>query len=84
MESNLQDRGYHYSTYQPKFDKAHKPGQDKFGKKAEGYTAKVTQLPNEEQQEHAESSDVSDVDENYEIGYYQAVIQAADMNDEIG
>ena len=42
------------------------------------------QLPNEEQSEHAEPLEASDVDENFKHGYYQGVIQAADMNDEIG
>ena len=45
----------------------HKPGQDKFGKKAEDYAAKVTQLPDKEQPEHTKSLDVSDMDENYEM-----------------
>ena len=51
-EFNLWDRGYHYSSYQSKYDAAHKPRQDKYVKKAEGYAAKVTQLP-DEQSEHA-------------------------------
>ena len=83
-ESNLQDRGYYYLSYRPKYDAAHKPGQDKFVKKTEGYAAKITQLPSDKQSEHAERSEASDVDENFEHGYYQGVIQAADMNDEIG
>ena len=83
-ESNLRDRGYYYSSYQPKYDATHKPGQDKYVKKTEGYAAKITQLPDEEQPEHAEPSEASDVDENFEHGYYQGVIQAADMNDKIG
>ena len=62
----------------------HKPRQDKFGKKTEGYAAKVTQLPDKEQSEHAEPSDVSDVDENYEVGYYQGVLQAVDLHDDTG
>ena len=82
--SNLRDREYHYSSYQPKYDAAYKLGQDKYGKKAEGYAAKVTQLPDEEQSEHAEPLEVSDMDKNFKHGYYQGVIQAADMNDEIG
>ena len=60
------------------------PGQDIFGKKTEGYTAKVTQLPDEEQTEQVEPSDASDVDKNYELGYYQGVLQAADLNDNTG
>ena len=28
-ESNLWDRGYHYSSYQPKYEVTHKPGQEK-------------------------------------------------------
>ena len=50
-ESNLWDKGYHYSSYRPKNDVQHKPRQDKFNKKTEGYAAKVTQLPTEEQPE---------------------------------
>ena len=34
-------------------------------KKTEGYAAKVTQLPDEEQPEPVKPSDTSDVDENY-------------------
>ena len=29
-ESNLRDRGYHYSSHRPKYDTQHKPRQDKF------------------------------------------------------
>ena len=83
-ECNLRDRGYHYSSYQPKYDAQHKPGQDKFSKKTEGYATKVTQLPNEEQPEQVKPSDASDMDENYKWGYYQGVLQAADMNDDTG
>ena len=83
-ESNLQDRGYQYSSYRPKYDPMQKPGQDKYGKKTKGYTAKVTQLPDEEQTEPAEPLEASDVDENFEHGYYQGVIQAAGMNDDLG
>ena len=53
-------------------------------RKTEGYATKVAQLPDEEQTEHAEPSETSDVDENFEHGYYQGVIQAADMNDKLG
>ena len=35
-ESNLQDRGYHYSSYQSKYNAPHKSGQDKFSKKNSG------------------------------------------------
>ena len=83
-ESNLRDRGYHYSCYRPQYDAQHKSGQDKFSKKTEGYAAKVTQLPKEEQPEQDEPSDASDMDENYELGYYQGVLQAADLNDDTG
>ena len=83
-ESNLQDRGYHYSSYQSKYKAPHKPGQDKFSKKTEGYTAKVTQLPDEEQSEYTELTDVSYVDENYEVGYYKGVLQAGDLHDDTG
>ena len=82
-ESNLEDRGYHYSPYWPKYDAAHKSRQDKYGKTAEGYATKVTQLPDEEQSEHAEPSEASDVDKNFEHGYYQGVIQAADMMEDL-
>ena len=78
------ETGYNYSSYQPKYDTQHKPGQDKFGKKTEGYATKVTQLPDEEQPEPVEPSDTSNVDENYELGYYQGVMQAADLNDNTG
>ena len=81
-ESNLGDRGYHYSSYLPKYDAQHKPVQDKFSKRTECFAAKVTQLPNEEQPEQVEPSDASDMDENYELGYYQGVLQAADLNDD--
>ena len=84
VESNLRDRGYHHSSYRPKYDATHKPGQDKYVKKTEGYATKITQLPDEEQPEQAEPSEASDVDENFKNGYYQGVIQAVDMNDEIG
>ena len=47
-ESNLQDRRYQYSSYQPKYDPMPKLGHDKCGKKTEGYAAKVTQLPDKE------------------------------------
>ena len=80
-ESNLRDRGYYY---RPKYDNSHKPTTDKFVKKSEGYAAKVTQLPDEEPLSQAEPSDASDVDEGFEVGYYQGVIQAADMNDDVG
>ena len=83
-ESNLRDRGYHYSSYRPKYDAQHKSGQDKFSKKTEGYAAKVTQLPDEEQMEQVKPSDTSDMDENYEFGYYQGILQAADLNDDTG
>ena len=83
-ESNLRDRGYHYSSYRPKYDAQHKPGQDKFGKKTEGYATKVTQLPDEEQTEPVKPSDASDIDKKYELGYYQGVLQAADLNDDTG
>ena len=83
-ESNLGDRGYHYSSYPSKYEAPHKPRQDKFSKKTEGYAAKVTQLPDEEQSEHTELTDVSDMDENYEVGYYQGVLQAADLHDDTG
>ena len=53
-------------------------------KKTEGYAAKVTQLPDEEQPEPVKPSDTSDVDENYELGYYQGVLQAVDLNDDTG
>ena len=46
-------------------------------KKSEGYAAKVTQLPDEEPLSQSEPSDASDVDEGFEVGYYQGVIQAA-------
>ena len=57
---------------------------DKFAKKSEGYAAKVTQLPDEDPLSQSDPSDTSDVDENFEVGYYQGVIQAADMNDDVG
>ena len=50
----------------------------------EGYTAKVTQLPDEEQSEYTELTDVSYVDENYEVGYYKRVLQAGDLHDDTG
>ena len=80
-ESNLRDRGYYY---RPKYDNPHKPTTDKFVKKSEGYAAKITQLPDEEPLSQSEPSDTSDVDESFEVGYYQGVIQAADMNDDVG
>ena len=40
------------------------------------------QLPDDDPSNHTEPSDVSDVDENYKVGYHQGVIQAADMNDD--
>ena len=55
---------------------------DKFSKKTGGYATKVTQLPDEEQPEQVKLSDASDVDESYKWGYYQGVLQAADMNDD--
>ena len=61
-----------------------KPTTDKFVKKSEGYAAKITQLPDDEPLSQSEPSDTSDVDENFEVGYYQGVIQAADMNDDVG
>ena len=83
-ESNLRDRGYQYSSYRSKYDPTSKSGQDKYGKKTKGYTTKVTQLPDDEQAEPAEMSESSDIDENFEYGYCQGVIQAADMNDNLG
>ena len=80
-ESNLRDHGYYY---RPRYDNSHKPTTDKFVKKSEGYAAKVTQLPDEEPRSQSEPSDTSDVDEGFEVGYYQGVIQAADMNDDVG
>ena len=80
-ESNLRDRGYYY---RPKYDNSGKPLTDKFVKKSEGYAAKVMQLPDDEPLDQTESSNASDVDENFEVGYYQGVIQAADMNDDVG
>ena len=80
-ESNLRDRGYYY---RPKYNCSGKPTIDKYVKKSEGYAAKVTQLPDDEPLSHSESSDASDVDENFEVGYYQGVIQATDMNDDVG
>ena len=80
-ESNLRDHGYYY---RPKYDNPHKPTTDKFVKKSEGYAAKITQLPDDEPLSQSEPSDTSDVDENFEVGYYQGVIQAADMNDDVG
>ena len=77
----LRDRGYYY---RPKYNATHKPPLDKFVKKSEGYPAKVTQLSDDEPSNHSELSDASDVDENYEVGYYQGVIQATDMNDHVG
>ena len=50
----------------PSMTPQHKPGQDKFSKKTEGYATKVTQLPNEAQPEQVELSDASDMDKNYE------------------
>ena len=79
-ESNLRDRGYYY---RPKYDTSGKPTIDKYAKKSEGYAAKVTQLPDDEPLSHSELSDTSDIDENFEVGYYQGVIQAADMNDDV-
>ena len=42
----------------------------------------MTQLPNEEQPEHVKLSDASDMDKNYKWGYYQGVLQAADLNND--
>ena len=80
-ESNLRDHGYYY---RPKYNTSGKPTIDKYAKKSEGFAAKVTQLPSDEPPSHSETSDASDVDENFEVGYYQGVIQAADMNDDVG
>ena len=48
-------------------------------KKSESYAAKVMQLPDDEPLGQSELSDTSDIDENFEIGYYQGVIQATDV-----
>ena len=80
-ESNLRDHGYYY---RPKYDNSNKPTTDKFVKKSESYAAKITQLPDDEPLSQSKPSDMSDVDENFEVGYYQGVIQSADMNDDVG
>ena len=79
---NLRDWSF-YSTYKAKYD-ANWKTTDKYAKKTEGYGARVAHVEDDSGSDKEHDSDASEPNEKYEEAYYQGVIQAMEMNDEMG